>query len=86
MTAWQELGRWIVGDSDKTLEEIIKMDEIDVAQRRQQEEIDHALAARKPDIYDTEECLECGEPLPEVRIQHGFGLCVDCQETKELRR
>jgi RNA polymerase-binding transcription factor DksA len=62
------------------------VDTIDVAQRRQQEEIDHALAAR---VSRTENgrthCAnaDCGEPIASVRQQMGAQLCIDCQRAVE---
>ena len=32
------------------------------------------------------ECIVCGELLPEVRLSHGFVLCVDCARDREVRR
>lgn len=41
------------------------MDEIDVAQRLQQEEIDHALAARRTPVMGLAHCeqRDCCEPI-----------------------
>ena len=61
------------------------MDIIDVAQRRQQEAIDQALAARKPAAAGRTTCanLTCGEPITPVRRQMGAQLCLDCQQRLE---
>lgn len=61
------------------------MDVIDVAQRRQQEQIDQAVAARKPAPPGRVTCanLACGEPITPVRQQLGAQLCLDCQQRAE---
>lgn len=61
------------------------MDTIDVAQRRQQEEIDHALLARPALSAGRAHCanLDCGEPIAPVRQQMGATLCIDCQRAIE---
>lgn len=64
------------------------MDVIDVAQRRQQEEIDHALAAaraaftRQPGRA-TCAMVDCGEPISVCRTALGAQLCLDCQQRAE---
>lgn len=62
-------------------------DVIDVAQRRQQEEIDHALAARKPvtELPLRLCCVnpDCGEPISDVRQLMHAQLCLDCQRDAE---
>lgn len=65
------------------------MDIIDVAQRRQQEEIEHALSARRsgaPDKPARTHCVraDCGEPISDVRQQMHAQLCIDCQRDAEL--
>ncbi|EIL99129.1 hypothetical protein [Rhodanobacter thiooxydans] len=61
------------------------MDMIEVAQRRQQEEIEHALAARPMQATGRTHCAnaECGEPIVQVRQQMGAQLCIDCQRAVE---
>jgi hypothetical protein len=61
------------------------MDVIDVAQRRQQEDIDHVLASRKPTGAGRTHCvnMDCCEPIVEFRQQMGATLCVDCQRDAE---
>lgn len=61
-------------------------DTIDVAQRRQQEDIDHALASRQHSTAGRAFCatLDCGEPITPVRQQMGAQLCIDCQTAYEL--
>lgn len=63
------------------------MDMIEVAQRRQMEEIDHALAARPPHADGRTHCAnaDCGEPIAPVRQQMGAQLCIDCQRASEQR-
>lgn len=63
------------------------MDIIDHAQRRQQEEIDHALASRKPAGQGTTHCtnMDCGEPISETRQRMGARLCIDCARDAEAR-
>lgn len=62
-------------------------DVIDVAQRRQQEDIDLALAARTPptDRPRRLHCVNpaCGEPISEVRQRMHAQLCLDCQRDAE---
>jgi RNA polymerase-binding transcription factor DksA len=61
------------------------MDTIDVAQRRQQEEIDHALANRRPVAVGLTHCerADCGEPISPTRQQMGARLCIDCATAQE---
>lgn len=61
------------------------MDVIDTAQRRQLEEIEHALAERKPLGQGRTHCanLDCGEPIAMVRQQIGASLCIECQRITE---
>lgn len=56
------------------------MDDIDVAQRRQQEEIDQTLAQRKPAVAGLTHCerMDCGEPITVFRQHLGARLCIDC--------
>lgn len=61
------------------------MDMIDVAQRRQQEEIDHALAARAAPGVGTASCsrFDCDELIADCRRHLGATLCLDCQQRAE---
>lgn len=61
------------------------MDTIDEAQRRQQEEIEQALSARRPAKAGRECCAnqDCGEPIAPFRQQLGAQLCLDCQRAAE---
>ena len=63
------------------------MDDADLAQA--QMEAEEALRARrKPPAVPKvrySHCVECGEPMPEVRQAHGFDNCVDCAEAAERR-
>lgn len=60
-------------------------DVIDVAQQRQQDDIDIALAARKPAGAGRAFCANavCDEPISEVRRALGAQLCIDCQHDAE---
>lgn len=63
-------------------------DIIDQANDLAQLELDNLLANRQ--IFTGEsanDCIECGEPIPEKRRQllKGCQLCIDCQSLKELR-
>ena len=62
------------------------MDVIDLAQRRQQEDIDHALAARVKAAGRTH-CMraDCGAPISDLRREMGAVLCLDCQRSNEHR-
>lgn len=61
------------------------MDVIDVAQQRQLDDIDHALAARQPRRMGLTHCEvpECGEPISALRQHMGARLCIDCQQAWE---
>lgn len=59
------------------------MDEIEVAQRRQQEDIDHALAARGQGKAGKAVCDECGAAISALRQELGAVLCIDCQQRSE---
>lgn len=63
------------------------MDVIDVAQRRQQEEIEQALQAHasKPVRVGRDVCAVtgCGEPISAMRKSMGAQLCIDCQQDAE---
>lgn len=61
------------------------MDIISEAQWRQQDAIDHALAARKPPRAGLTHCavLTCREPITPLRQRLGAQLCIDCQQRAE---
>ena len=63
------------------------MDYADLTQARM--EAEEALRARRKPLAVPKvrysHCVECGEPMPEVRQVHGFGNCVDCAEAAERR-
>lgn len=61
------------------------MDTIDVAQQRQQDDIEHALAARRVQAAGREDCDECGAAISALRQQLGAQLCLDCQSRAELQ-
>lgn len=63
------------------------MDMIDVAQRRQMEDIEHALAGRQPTGQGRTHCIaeDCGAPIAPVRQAMGAQLCIDCQRDAERR-
>lgn len=58
---------------------------IDVAQRRQMDDIEHALAARMPKTQGLTHCAqpECGEPISALRQEMGARLCMDCASARE---
>lgn len=60
-------------------------DIIDLAQERQQQDIDIALAARPLATAGRSHCAnpECGEPITPLRQQLGALLCIDCQRDRE---
>lgn len=64
------------------------MDIIDIAQQRQQEEIDHALAAHHA-AHVTKPArarcaaVACDEPISPARQRMGAQLCLDCQRDAE---
>lgn len=61
------------------------MDSIDLAQARQQDEVDHALAARRKPAPGTDFCTveDCGEPIAAARKAMGATRCVACQGRAE---
>jgi len=61
------------------------MDVIEAAQRRQQDDIDHALAGRAPRKAGRATCanLDCGALILPVRQQMGAQLCIACQRDAE---
>lgn len=61
------------------------MDAIDVAQLRQQEDIEHALQARQQSGKGLPFCsmLDCCEPISELRQRMGARLCIDCAKANE---
>ena len=61
------------------------MDVIDVAQRRQQEEIEHALRARRPTSRGLAVCEvdDCEKPITEQRQAMGARRCVPCATAAE---
>lgn len=63
------------------------MDVIDVAQRRQMEDIELALATREPARMGLSHCenAECGEPIIALRQQMGARLCIDCARDAERK-
>lgn len=62
------------------------MDTIDEAQRRQMEEIEHALANRHCLVAGLTHCeqSDCGEPISAMRQAMGARLCVDCATAHEM--
>lgn len=68
------------------------MDVIDVAQQRQQEEIDHALAAHRAARLVAQPLRSlcaaptCNEPISPARQRMGAQLCIDCQRDAEHRQ
>ena len=67
-----------------------QMDDADLTQARM--EAEEALRERRKPLVVTKvrysHCIECGEPMPEVRQAHGFTNCIECAEAAErhLRR
>jgi phage/conjugal plasmid C-4 type zinc finger TraR family protein len=62
------------------------MDDIDIAQRRQAEQITYALAAiKRPAGESATHCAECDDPIPEARRKAvpGCRLCIACQRAAE---
>ncbi|WP_458068662.1 hypothetical protein [Rhodanobacter sp. BL-MT-08] len=62
------------------------MDVIDVSQRRQQEDIDHALSQRKVSVPGLAFCenIDCVEAITGFRQAMGARLCIDCAKANEL--
>lgn len=63
-------------------------DVIDVAQRRQAEDIEQALSARRFGVADLPvrtHCVnaDCGEAITPVRQRIHAQLCIDCQRDAE---
>ena len=64
------------------------MDDIDIAQRRQAEQITYALSAIKRAAGESAtHCAECDDPIPEARRKAvpGCRLCIACQREMEER-
>lgn len=60
------------------------MDDADITQERlEKEQTLKARFVQKPLPYGPEECDQCGDEMPDVRRQHGFRLCVECQTLLE---
>ncbi|MBN8921609.1 MAG: hypothetical protein BGP10_15910 [Rhodanobacter sp. 68-29] len=61
------------------------MDTIDLAQQRQMDDIDHALASRRKVGAGRSHCEQpdCGEPISDARKALGAVLCIDCQRDAE---
>lgn len=60
------------------------MDQIDLAQKHQQDDIDHALEARRVRQPGLSACSQCDEPISSLRRDMGARLCIDCQRAAEL--
>jgi RNA polymerase-binding transcription factor DksA len=58
---------------------------IGMAQRRQAEEVEHALAARGAPKPGRSHCanIECGEPISDLRRDLGAQFCIDCMHVRE---
>lgn len=61
------------------------MDDVDIAQARQELEMSLTLAARKPPGEGRSHCIDptCLKEISEVRRQLGAQRCVSCQEDYE---
>lgn len=61
------------------------MDDVDIAQARQELEMSLTLAARKPPGEGRSHCINpmCLMEISEVRRKLGAERCVDCQEDYE---
>ena len=61
------------------------MDDVDIAQARQELEMSLTLAARKPPVEGRGNCINpmCNARIHEVRRKLGAQRCVDCQEDYE---
>lgn len=61
-------------------------DEIDVANDLIIREMEQRIAAARKDVtLGAAECVDCGEPVPDLRRQLGKSLCFDCAELAERR-
>ena len=51
------------------------------------EELERLRARRGPRGESAEDCVECGEPIPEARraALPGVKLCIDCQQDARRR-
>lgn len=45
----------------------------------------YAAIPRPPEEFDGKHCVECSEPIPHVRLNHGLFLCVDCATFRERK-
>ena len=64
-------------------------DEVDIASKIIDDELRYALNEMRRNIPSgkrgPECCMECEEPMPEVRRELGLSLCVPCAQEKERR-
>lgn len=63
------------------------MDFGDKGQAAQEQDIERALASRKPRGIGLTHCenLDCGEAISETRRELGARLCIDCANEQEHR-
>jgi len=65
------------------------MDDADRAQIKQERQLDRAIAAARGVRGTTvrvTECVECGEAIEPVRVDHGFATCAECARWLERLR
>lgn len=37
-------------------------------------------------VWPITECVDCDDPIPEARLNHGYETCVFCAERRERRK
>lgn len=65
------------------VDDLDKLEEYNEAQQQLEAKRRQAEEARRASEPDVESCLECDEPLPELRKQMHCKLCVDCKAAQE---
>lgn len=80
--------------SDYNLDDV-RGDDVDIANGLAHAQTEHSLRALKMkndpknhpkySEFDGENCVECGEEIPQARLAHGFCICVDCKAKEERR-
>ena len=72
-------------------------DPLDIASEQEEwfreSSVRQAMMASRPEQtkdengnWEHEECVDCGEDIPEGRLNLGKIRCIDCQELKEKRQ
>lgn len=70
----------------------IYADELDraaaIQDKLNEQALEQAKANNKPEShpdFDGETCVECGDDMPQVRLQLGKIRCISCQQIRETK-